>query len=156
MYVQYGFRNTTDSESFFQGLSGIRRTPSSPADFLGNPYQGTFPGVYFPEMTTNQILPSAATLALAVCLSGCILITWFQKDPAPTSSQSVTRMGDTVYRIDLQGLESTGRHEMTSNLRKRAAAVTLEAGYDYFIVSGGGGRGGGEPQATPAAQIGRG
>ena len=103
-------------------------------------------------MTTNQILPSAATLALAVCLSGCILITWFQKDPAPTSSQSVTRMGDTVYRIDLQGLESTGRHEMTSNLRKRAAAVTLEAGYDYFIVSGGEVREESEPQATPAAR----
>ena len=103
-------------------------------------------------MTTNRILPSAATLALAVCLSGCILITWFQKDPAPTSSQSVTRMGETVYRIDLQGLESTGRHEMTSNLLKRAAAVTLEAGYDYFIVSGGEVREESEPQATPAAR----
>jgi hypothetical protein len=103
-------------------------------------------------MTTNRILPVAATLALAVCLSACILVTWFQKDPAPTSSQSVTRMGDTVYRIDLQGLESTGRHKMTSNLLKRAAAVTLEAGYDYFIVSGGEVREENEIQATPAAR----
>jgi hypothetical protein len=103
-------------------------------------------------MTTNRIMPAAATFALAVCLSGCILITWFQKDPAPTSSQSVTRMGDTVYRIDLQGLESTGRHEMTSNLLKRAAEVTLEAGYDYFIVSGGEVREESELQARPAAR----
>jgi hypothetical protein len=103
-------------------------------------------------MRTKRFLPVAATLALAVCLSGCILITWFQKDPAPTSSQSVTRMGDTVYRIDLQGFESTGRHKMTSSLLKSAAAVTLQAGYDYFIVSGGEVREENEIQATPAAR----
>jgi hypothetical protein len=103
-------------------------------------------------MTTNRILPVAATLALAVCLSACILVTWFHEDSAPTSSQSVTRMGDTVYRIDLQGLESSGRHEMTSNLLKRAAAVTLDAGYDYFIVSGGEVREENEIQPTPAAR----
>ena len=103
-------------------------------------------------MTTNRILPAAATLALAFCLSACFLITGFWKDPAPTSSQTLTRMGDTVYRIDLQGLASTGRHEMTSNLLKSAAAVTLEAGYDYFIVSGGEVREANELQATPAAR----
>lgn len=103
-------------------------------------------------MMTNRILPVAAILTLAVCHSACILITWFHKDPAPTSSQSITRMGDTVYRIDLQGLESTGRHEMTSNLLKSAAAVTLDAGYDYFIVSGGEVREENELQATPAAR----
>jgi hypothetical protein len=104
-------------------------------------------------MTMNRILPVAATLALAVCLSACILVTWFHTDTALTSSKSVTRMGDTVYRIDLQGLESTSRHEMTSNLLKSAAAVTLEAGYDYFIVSGGEVREENEMQATPAARI---
>jgi hypothetical protein len=41
---------------------------------------------------------------------------------------------------------------MTSSLLKRAAEVTLEAGYDYFIVSGGEVREENEIQATPAAR----
>jgi hypothetical protein len=60
-------------------------------------------------------------------------------------------MGDTAYRIDLEGLKRTSRQGVITDLLSRAAAVTLEAGYDYFIVSGGEVRAENELQATPFA-----
>ena len=62
------------------------------------------------EMKRNRILTSAVTLALGVCLSACSLTSGFFNDTAPSTSSSLTRVGDTAYRIDLQGLASTTRH----------------------------------------------
>ena len=60
-------------------------------------------------------------------------------------------MGDAAYRIDLEGVERTSRQGVITDLLTRAAAVTLEAGCDYFIVSGGEIRAENELQATPFA-----
>jgi hypothetical protein len=100
-------------------------------------------------MKRNRILIAAVTLALGVCLSTCSLIPGFRKETGPPTSYDLTRVGDAAYRIDLEGLASTSRHGVTSNLLKRAASVTLKEGYDYFIVSGGEVRGGNEMRATP-------
>jgi hypothetical protein len=102
-------------------------------------------------MKRNRILTAAVTLALGVCLSACSLTPWFRKETGPPTSRTVTRVGDAAYRIDLQGLASTSRHGVTSNLLKRAASVTLKEGYDYFIVSGGEVRGENEMRSTPFA-----
>jgi len=102
-------------------------------------------------MKRNRILTAAVTLALGVCLSACSLIPGFRKETGPPTSSSLTQVGDTAYRVDLQGLASTSRHGVTSNLLKRAASVTLNEGYDYFIVSGGEVRGENEMASTPFA-----
>ena len=102
-------------------------------------------------MKRNRILTAAVTLAVGICLSACSLTPGFRKEAGPPTSHIVTRIGDAAYRIDLQGLASTSRHGVTSHLLKRAATVTLEAGCDYFIVSGGEVRGENEMQSTPFA-----
>jgi len=100
-------------------------------------------------MKRNRILISAVTLALGICLSACSLVSAFRKETGPPISSSQTRVGDTAYRIDLQGLASSSRDKVTLDLLKRAASVTLEEGYDYFIVSGGEVRGENEMAPTP-------
>jgi hypothetical protein len=103
------------------------------------------------EMKRNRILTAAVTLAIGASLSACSLTSWFRKEPPPQASYDVARVGDATYRIDLQGLESTSRHGVTLNLLRRAASVTLEEGYDYFIVSGGEVRGENEVRPVPFA-----
>ncbi len=103
------------------------------------------------EMKRNRILTSAVTLALGVFLSACSFTPAFWKETGPPTSHTLTRVGDSAYRIDLQGLASTTRHGVRLHLLKRAASVTLEEGYDYFIVSGGEVRGENEIQSTPVA-----
>jgi len=103
------------------------------------------------EMKRNRILTAAVTLAMGICLSTCLYPNGFRKEAGPPTSHTVTRIGDAAYRIDLQGLASTSRHGVTLHLLKQAASVTLEKGYDYFIVSGGEVRGENEMQSTPFA-----
>lgn len=91
------------------------------------------------------------TLAVAVFLSACSLSPGFRKKTGPPVSLTLTRMGDAAYRIDLEGVERTSRQGVITDLLTRAAAVTLEAGCDYFIVSGGEVRAENELQATPFA-----
>jgi hypothetical protein len=102
-------------------------------------------------MTMNRIPWVVGTLAVAACLSACSLSPGFRKKTDVKPSHSLTRMGDAAYRIDLEGLERTSRQGVITDLLKRAAAVTLEAGYDHFIVSGGEVRAENELQGTPFA-----
>ncbi|MGA6993705.1 MAG: hypothetical protein WBX50_07390 [Candidatus Deferrimicrobiaceae bacterium] len=102
-------------------------------------------------MKKYRVLTAVVTLSLGVCLSACSLTPPFRKEAGPPTSHTVTRIGETAYRIDLQGLASTSRHGVTSHLLKTAASVTLKEGYDYFIVSGGEVRGENEMQSTPFA-----
>lgn len=100
-------------------------------------------------MKRNRILTAVVTLALGVYLSACSLTSGFFNDTGPSTSSSLTRVGEAAYRIDLQGLASTSRQGVTSHLLKRAASVTLEEGYDYFIVGGGEVRAENEIRTTP-------
>ena len=100
-------------------------------------------------MKRNRIPWVAGTLAVTACLSACSLSHGFRKKSGPPASHTLTRMGDAAYRIDFEGLERTSRQGVITDLLTRAAAVTLEAGCDYFIVSGGEVRGENEMQATP-------
>lgn len=107
------------------------------------------------EMKRNRnltlTLSAIATLSLGFYLSACSYISAFRKEAAPKASYDVSQIGDTTYRIDLQGLESTSRNGVTTHLLEKAASVTLKKGCDYFLVSGGEVRGENEMQATPFA-----
>jgi hypothetical protein len=64
------------------------------------------------------------TLAVAACFSACSLSPWSREKTAPPPSPTLTRMGDTAYRIDLEGLKRTSRQGVITDLLSRAAAVT--------------------------------
>ena len=100
-------------------------------------------------MKRTRILTAVVTTALGVCLSACSLTSGFFHDTGSSTSSSLTRMGDAAYRIDLQGLSSTSRQGVTLHLLRRAASVTLQEGYDYFIVGGGEVRAENEIRTTP-------
>lgn len=102
-------------------------------------------------MNRNRILTAVVTLVLGGSMTACSLSPAFRKETGPPTSYMLTRMGGTAYRIDLRGMESASRHAVTLHLLKRAASVTLENGYDYFVVSGGEVRGENEMRATPFA-----
>jgi hypothetical protein len=102
-------------------------------------------------MKRNRIPWVVGTLAVAACLSACSLSPWSRKKTGSPASHTLTRMGDAAYRIDIEGLEQTSRQGVITDMLTRAAAVTLGAGYDYFIVSGGEARAENELQATPFA-----
>lgn len=104
-------------------------------------------------MTRNRILTAIITLALGVWSTACSFTTGYQKETGPPTSYSLTRMGDAVYRVDLQGLESTTKQGVTLELLKRAAQVTKKEDGNYFIVTGGEVLGDNEIRATPFAGL---
>ncbi len=104
-------------------------------------------------MTRNRILTAVVTLALGVWSTACPFTTGYQKETGSPPSYSLTRMGDAIYRIDLQGLESTTKQGVTLELLKRAARVAQQEGCDYFLVTGGEVLGDNEIRATPFAGL---
>jgi hypothetical protein len=93
------------------------------------------------------ILLTAGALAAA----GCSLTTAYQKEKGTPSSETVTRMGEAAWRIDLSGYVTNSRQKVLSTLLRRCAEVTSRAGYDYFIVTGGEVYGENDPQPAPLA-----
>jgi len=88
-------------------------------------------------------------LAAALALAACSLTTAYQKEKGTPSSDTVTRMGDAAWRIDLSGYVTNSRQKVTSTLLRRCAEVTVQARYDYFIVTGGEVSGENDPQPAP-------
>ena len=93
------------------------------------------------------ILLTAAVLSAAACS----LTTAYQKEKGTPSSDTVTRMGEAAWRIELSGYVTNSRQKVLSTLLRRCAEVTSRAGYDYFIVTGGEVYGENDPQPAPLA-----
>jgi hypothetical protein len=91
------------------------------------------------------ILLAAAALALA----GCSLDTAYRKEKGTPSSDTVTRMGEAAWRIELSGYVTNSRQKVLSTLMRRCAEVTVQAGYDYFVITGGEVVGENDPQPSP-------
>ena len=87
--------------------------------------------------------------ATVISAAGCSLATAYQKEKGTPSSDTVTRMGDAAWRIDLSGYVTNSRQKVTSTLLRRCAEVTVQARYDYFIVTGGEVSGENDPQPAP-------
>jgi|GEM_PF-6821071 len=89
--------------------------------------------------------------ATVISAAGCSLATAYQKEKGTPSSDTVTRMGEAAWRIDLSGYVTNSRQEVLATLIRRCAEVTSQAGYDYFIVTGGEVYGENDPQPAPLA-----
>ncbi len=87
----------------------------------------------------------------ALAAAGCSLTTAYQKEKGTPSSDTVTRMGEAAWRIDLSGYVTNSRQKVLSTLLHRCAEVTAQAGYDYFVITGGEVYGENDPQPAPLA-----
>lgn len=107
-------------------------------------------------MRTTHLWNTAAGSAIllvwaALAAGGCSLTTAYQKEKGTPSSDTVARMGEAAWRIDLSGYVTNSRQEVLSTLLRRCAEVTSQAGYDYFLVTGGEVTGENDPQPAPLA-----
>ena len=87
--------------------------------------------------------------ALAFAAAGCSFTTEYQRQKGTPSSDTITRMGESAWRIELSGYVTNSRQNVLSMLMRRCAEVTVQAGYDYFVVTGGEVVGENDPQPSP-------
>ena len=87
----------------------------------------------------------------ALVPAGCSLSTAFQRERGTPSTDIVTRLGESAWRIELSGYVTNSRQEVLTTLLRRCAEVTSQAGYDYFILTGGEVYGENDPQSMPLA-----
>lgn len=78
----------------------------------------------------------AAFLSLAAVLSVAACATSTPYQPADRSGYgfSEQRIEETKYRITFRGNSSTSRETVENSLLYRAAELTVEKGYDYFVM----------------------
>ena len=87
----------------------------------------------------------------ALVPAGCSLPAVFQRERGTPSTDIVTRLGESAWRIELSGYVTNSRQEVLTTLLRRCAEVTSQAGYDYFILTGGEVYGENDPQSMPLA-----
>ena len=103
---------------------------------------------FFWRVSSGWAILLAAVVLAAV---GCSLTTEYQRQKGIPSSDTVTRMGEAAWRVEVSGYVTNSRQKVFSALLRRCAEVTSQAGYDYFIVTGGEVRGENDFQPVPLA-----
>ncbi len=79
-----------------------------------------------------KVLAGLSVLLLAACATSTPYV---EAGDGSTFGFSEQRIEDDRYRISFRGNSLTDRETVENYLLFRAAEVTLEAGYDYFIVT---------------------
>jgi hypothetical protein len=74
-----------------------------------------------------------AIAALAVALAGCA--TGYQAKGAFSSGYSDVQIDENTYRVSYEGNGFTGKEEVDSMLIYRSADLTVQRGYDWFLMS---------------------
>lgn len=82
-------------------------------------------------MRRGLILVTAAAAALGACATS----TPYQPADKGGYGFSDQRIEETKYRITFRGNSSTSRETVENGLLYRAAELTVQNGYDYFIVA---------------------
>jgi hypothetical protein len=76
------------------------------------------------------------TLITALALSACETVSPYHPAASPRSTGfSEQRLEDNRFRLTFKGDSSTRRPEVEDYLLYRAAEVTLQGGFDYFVLS---------------------
>lgn len=84
----------------------------------------------------NARLPTRLlALGLAATLAACATATPYQPSRDGQGGYSEQRIENNRYRIRFIGNSSTPRETVENYMLYRAAELTLNAGYDYFIMS---------------------
>jgi hypothetical protein len=74
-----------------------------------------------------------AIAALAIALAGCA--TGYQAKGAFSSGYSDVQIDENTYRVSYEGNGFTGKEEVDSMLIYRSADLTVQRGYDWFMMS---------------------
>ena len=75
-------------------------------------------------------------LALALFLSACATVNPYKPAASATGyGYSEQRLENDRFRVTFRGDSATNRSEVQDYLLYRSAEVTLQAGYDYFVVT---------------------
>jgi hypothetical protein len=74
------------------------------------------------------------TLVVGLGLAACATSTPYQPADRGGYGFSDQRIEETKYRITFRGNSSTSRETVENSLLYRAAELTVEKGYDYFVV----------------------
>jgi hypothetical protein len=87
-------------------------------------------------MKNLHALALVGALALAVALSACATVNPYHPAARPGGyGYSEQRLETDRFRISFQGDTATKRPEVENYLLFRSAEVTLQSGYDYFVVT---------------------
>lgn len=79
---------------------------------------------------------SGSIIVTALALSACAsLPTYHPASKIGASGFSEKKISTNQYRVMFQGDSSTSRYEVEDYLLFRAAELTVEKGYDYFVIS---------------------
>lgn len=79
---------------------------------------------------SKRLLAVAAALGLAACATS----TPYQPADKSGYGFSEQRIEETKYRITFRGNSSTSREAVENGILYRAAELTVQSGYDYFVV----------------------
>jgi len=82
-------------------------------------------------MTLRLVLP----IAFPVLLAGCITPTPYRPAVGPGPGYREQQIEDDRYRVTFRGNRVTPRETVETYLLYRAAELTLERGFDYFVVT---------------------
>ncbi|MFT7359408.1 CC0125/CC1285 family lipoprotein [Parasphingorhabdus sp.] len=84
--------------------------------------------------TLAKILAAAATISL---VTGCMTATPYQPEisgKAASGGYSDERLSENRYKVNFTGNSLTSRDRVEGYLLYRAAELTVENGYDYFVI----------------------
>ncbi len=84
----------------------------------------------------NLLSTRLLALSLAATLAACATSTPYQPARDGEGGYSEQRIENNRYRIRFIGNSSTPRETVENYMLYRAAELTLNAGYDYFVMSG--------------------
>lgn len=90
-------------------------------------------------MARSTTIPARTALlvSLLLLLAGCVSATPYQPDTPGqrvSGGYSDTQIGDARYRVHFAGNCLTSRDRVEGYLLYRAAELTLEEGYDWFLI----------------------
>lgn len=87
-------------------------------------------------MRNHNLFPALLkTLAFSIGLSSCSSPTPYKESGNSGPGYRDQKLDDNHYRVGFKGNESTSRETVENYLLYRAAELTLQNGYDHFIVT---------------------
>lgn len=98
-----------------------------------NPNDGDF-GMTIKSKTIAKVLAAASTISL---VTGCMTATPYQPErpgQAISGGYSDERLSENRFKVNFSGNNLTSRDRVEGYLLYRAAELTLQNGYDYFII----------------------
>lgn len=87
-------------------------------------------------LAANSVVRAAAVFAFALVLAGCVTPTPYQAAAPRGNGYSEERLDRNKFRVTFKGNAQTPREVVEDYLLYRAAELTLQNGFDHFVMVG--------------------